>query len=225
MHKSTKTPDVPPKSGTASLRVAMSLALAASAGVIWWSGGGAKSFSFAMDQSPSLETRVAALTAELGQLKAETARLRDRQNDTSGELIQLRASLTSTETGLASLRTAADETEAHRRDVADKIESDIALLKRQAIRLRTAQEDTSAELGGLRAAAATNEIGIDQLRSTTGEIRQQVARIETAREATSSISRTAKHRVRRVARTTETEPQLVQPFVIQWPGVVPAGRN
>ncbi|CAL76197.1 conserved hypothetical protein; putative signal peptide; putative membrane protein [Bradyrhizobium sp. ORS 278] len=225
MHKSTKTPDVPPKSGTASLRIAMSLALAASAGVIWWSGGGAQSLSFSMERSPSLETRVAALTSELNQLKTETARLRERQNDTSGELIQLRASLTSAETGLATLRTAADESETRRRDVADRIESDIALLKRQAIRLRTAQEDTSAELSGLRAAAATNEIGIDQLRSTTGEIRQQVARIETARDATSSISRPHKHRVRRIARASEAEPQTVQPFAMQWPGVVPAGRN
>ncbi|WP_315782802.1 MULTISPECIES: hypothetical protein [unclassified Bradyrhizobium] len=225
MHKSPKTPDVPPKSGTASLRIIMSLALAASAGVIWWSGGGANSFSLGGNGSPSLETRVAALTSELTQLKAETARLRDRQNDASGELIQLRASLTSTETGLATLRTAADETEARRRDTADKIEQDLALLKRQAIRLRAAQEDTSTELSGLRAAAATSEMGIEQLRTSTSEIRQQVARIETAREATSSISRMHKHRVRRVARTAETQPQQVQPFMMQWPGVVPAGRN
>ncbi|GLH81826.1 hypothetical protein SSBR45G_67350 [Bradyrhizobium sp. SSBR45G] len=225
MHKSTKTPDVPPKSGTASLRIVMSLALAASAGVIWWSGGGANGFTLAMGGPSSLETRVAALSSELSQLKAETARLRDRQNDASGELIQLRASLTSAETGLATLRTAADDTEARRRDVADRIESDIALLKRQAIRLRTAQEDTSAELSGMRAAAATNEIGIDQLRTTTGEIRQQVARIETAREATSSISRMHKHRARRVARAADAEPQLAQPFAMQWPGVVPATSN
>ncbi|CCE03962.1 hypothetical protein [Bradyrhizobium sp. STM 3809] len=225
MQKPTKTPDVPPSSGASSLRIVMSLALAASVGVIWWSGGGAQSLSFSMERSPSLETRVAALTSEINQLKSETARLRDRQNDASGELIQLRASLTSAETGLATLRTAADDSEARRRDAADKIESDIALLKRQAIRLRSAQEDTSAELSGLRAAAANNEIGIDQLRTTTGEIRQQVARIETAREATSSISRTPRHRVRRIARAAEAEPQLAQPFVMQWPGVVPAGRN
>ncbi|CCD86666.1 conserved exported protein of unknown function [Bradyrhizobium sp. ORS 285] len=224
MRKPT-TPDVPPKSGTASLRIAMSLALAASAGVIWWSGGGANSFTFAGNGSPSLETRVAALTSELTQLKAETARLRDRQNDTSGDLVQLRASLTSAETGLATLRTAADESESRRRDTADRIEQDIALLKRQAIRLRTAQEDTSAELSSLRVAAATSDMGIEQLRTSTSEIRQQVARIETAREATSSIARMHKHRARRVARAAETEPQQAQPFMMQWPGVVPAGRN
>ena len=174
---------------------------------------------------PSLETRVAALTSELTQLKAETARLRDNQADTSGEIVQLRASLSSAETGLATLRTAADDSEARRRDTADKIESDIALLKRYTIRLRSTQEDASADLGGLRAAAANSEIGIEQLRTATGEIRQQVARIEMAREATSSIGRTHKHRVRRIARAPQAEPQIAQPFLAQWPGVVPAGRN
>ncbi|BAM91210.1 conserved exported hypothetical protein [Bradyrhizobium oligotrophicum S58] len=223
MRRSTKTPDAPPSSGTASLRIVLSLALAASAGVMWWSNG-ANSFSFATG-APSLETRVAALTSELTQLKAETARLRDNQADTSGEIVQLRASLSSAETGLATLRTAADDSEARRRDTADKIESDIALLKRYTIRLRSAQEDASADLGGLRAAAATSEIGIEQLRTATGEIRQQVARIEMAREATSSIGRTHKHRVRRIARAPQAEPQIAQPFLAQWPGVVPAGRN
>lgn len=225
MRRPTKTPDAPPSSGTASLRIVLSLALAASAGVMWWSSGGANSFSFASSGAPSLETRVAALTSELTQLKAETAKLRDHQADTSGELIQLRASLSSAETGLATLRTAADDNEARRRDTADKIESDIALLKRYTIRLREAQEDSSAEFGGLRAAAASSEIGIEQLRTTTGEIRQQVARIETAREATSSIGRPHKHRVRRVVRAPEAGPQMAQPFVVQWPGVVTAGRN
>jgi len=223
MRRSTKTPDAPPSSGTASLRIVLSLALAASAGVMWWSSGGANSFSFASSGAPSLETRVAALTSELTQLKAETAKLRDHQADTSGELIQLRASLSSAETGLATLRTAADDNEARRRDAADKIESDIALLKRYTIRLREAQEDSSADLGGLRAAAATSEIGIEQLRTATGEIRQQVARIETAREATSSIARIRKpHRMKRIARAPETQPQ---PFLAQWPGVVSASRN
>jgi len=222
MPKLPKTPDVPPSSGTASLRIVMSLALAASAGVIWWTSVGAKSFSLS-EASPSLETRVAALTSELRQLKAETATLRDRQNDTSGDLVQLRASLTSAETGLATLRTTTEDNEARRRDTADKIESDIALLKRQTIRLREAHEDTTTELSSLRASAATSEIGIEQLRTAAGEIRQQMARIETAREATSSIARTHKpHRVRRIARRPEPEPQ---PFLAQWPGVVSASRN
>ncbi|MFN5689998.1 hypothetical protein [Bradyrhizobium sp.] len=151
--------------------------------------------------------------------------MRERQNDTSGEIVQLRATLTSAETGLASLRTAADVTEAIRRDTADKIESDIALLKRQTIRLRTAQEDASTELSGLRAAAANSEIGIEQLRTSTGQIRQQVARIETLREATGSIGRVHKHRVKRIARAPETEPQPMQPLLAQWPAAAPASRN
>ena len=220
----TKTPDVPPSSGAASLRIVMSLALAASAGVIWWSSGSATSFSFAHDGSPALETRVAALTSELHQLKVETAKLRDRQSDSSEDLSQIRASLTSAETGLAALRITTDENEARRRDTADRIESDIAMLKRQTIRLREAHEDTATELNSLRASAATGEIGIEQLRTTTSEIRQQIARIDTAREATSSIARAHKpYRVRRMARTPEVQPQ--PSFLAQWPGVVPAGRN
>ena len=54
MRKPIKTSDVPPSRGAASLRIVMSLALAASSGAIWWSTGGAKSLSFAMDGSPSL---------------------------------------------------------------------------------------------------------------------------------------------------------------------------
>ncbi|WP_316231312.1 hypothetical protein [Bradyrhizobium sp. SZCCHNR1051] len=222
MRRPTKTPDAPPSSGTASLRIVLSLALAASAGAMWWSSGGANSFSFGTG-APSLETRVAALTSELTQLKAETAQLRDRQSDTSGELLQLRASLTTAETGLAALRTTADENEARRRDTADKIESDLALLKRQTVRLRGAQEDAATELSGLRTAAANSDVTIEQLRTSTGEMRQQLARIETAREATSSISRRP-HRVRRVARATEAQHEP-QPFLMQWPGVIPAGRN
>jgi len=224
MRNPTKTPDVPPSRGAASLRIVMSLALAASAGVIWWSSGGAKSFSFASDGKPTLETRVAALTSELRQLKAETANLRERQSDSAEDLSQIRASLTSAETGLAALRVTTDENEARRRDSADKIESDIALLKRQTIRLREAHEDTATELSSLRASAATSEIGIDQLRTTTSELRQQMARIETAREATSSIARAHKpHRVRRIARAPEVQPQSA--FLAQWPGVMPGGHN
>lgn len=223
MRKPTKTPDAQTHRGAASFRIAMSLALAASAGVMWWSSGGAKSFSFVSDGSPTLESRVAALTSELAQVKAETTRLHERQNDASGELVQLRASLTSAETGLATLRTTTDDNEALRRDTADKIESDIAVLKRLTVRVRAAQEDTAAELNGLRATAANNEIGIDSLRASTSEIRQQITRIEVAREATSSIARSNRpHRVRRAARTIEAKPQ---PFLAQWPGVAAAGTN
>lgn len=226
MRKPNKTPDHPPGRGTTSSRMVMSLALAASAGVIWWSSGGAKSFSFASDGAPTLETRVAALTSEFNELKAETAKLHERQNDTSGELLQLRASLSGAETGLTTLRTATDESEARRRDTADKIESNIAMLKRLTIRLRTAQEDSAAELGSLQATTANNEIGLAELRASTGDMRQQIARIEMARDATSSIGRPHKiHRVRRAVRAAEAAPQPSQPFLAQWPGLVPTGRN
>ena len=226
MSTPTKTPELPQSSGAPSLRIVLSVAFAASLGVMWWSGGGAKSFSFAIDGSPTLETRVAALTAELSQLKAETAKLHERQDDTSGELLQLRASLTSAETGLATLRMVTYQNEARRRDTADKLEADVAMLKRYTIRLRSAQEDTAGELGGLRASAANNEIGIDALRASTGELRQQIARIETARDATSSIARMHRtHRVRRAVRAPETEQHASQPFMAQWPGVVVTSRN
>jgi stalled ribosome alternative rescue factor ArfA len=40
---------------------------------------------------------------------------------------------------------------------------------------------------------ANSEIGVDALRATTGEIRQQIERIESARDATGSIARSHKH--------------------------------
>ena len=41
---------------------------------------------FASESTVTLDDRVAALTAELAQVKAETAKLRERQGDTSEEL-------------------------------------------------------------------------------------------------------------------------------------------
>ena len=38
--------------------------------------------------------------------------------------------------------------------------------------------DTATEIGSLRASVANSEIGVDSLRATTGEIRQQIERIE-----------------------------------------------
>lgn len=203
----------------------MGLALAASASVMWWSGG-AKSFSFALESSSTLESRVAALTSELNELKTETAKLRDRQDGTSDELLQLRASVGGVETGLALLRTATDQSEARSRDDADKIQSDIAVLKRATIRLRTAQEDVASELGSLRASAANAEIGLDSLRTSTGELRQQITRLDMAREATSSIGKPHKaHRVRRARRAPDSEPLPAQPVLAQWPSVLPPSRN
>jgi predicted nucleic acid-binding Zn-ribbon protein len=47
----------------------------------------------------TLEDRVAALTAELAQVNAETAKLRKTQSDTSEELSHIRATLANAEIG------------------------------------------------------------------------------------------------------------------------------
>src|SRR5205807_7386717 len=91
MRKSAMTPDAFPHRGTAApFRVAIGLALAASAGMMLW-GVGTHSLSFASETPMTLDDRVAALTAELAQVKAETAKLRESQGDTSEELSHMRA--------------------------------------------------------------------------------------------------------------------------------------
>ena len=145
----------------------------------------------------TLEDRVAALTAELAQVKAENAKLRESQSDTSGELSHIRASLANAEIGLAALRTTTDENEAHRRDTAAQVASNYAQLKDETLHLRMAQDDTATEIGSLRAGVANSEIGVDSLRATTGEIRQQIERIEAARDATGSIAKSHKHQGRK----------------------------
>ena len=197
MRKSAMTPDAFPHRGAAApfrvARVALGLALAASAGMMLW-GVGAHSLSFASETPMTLDDRVAALTAELAQVKAETAKLRESQGDTSEELSHMRASLANAEIGLAALRTTTDENEARRGDTAAQIESNLAQLKDETLRLRMAQDDTATEIGSLRAGVANSEIGVDSLRATTGRIRQQIERIEAARDATGSIARSHKHR-------------------------------
>jgi len=184
-------PDAFPRRGTAApFRVAIGLAFAVSAGMMLWGVG----TPFASESTVTLEDRVAALTAELAQVKAETAKLRESQGDTSEELSHIRASLANTEIGLAALRTTTDENETRRRDTATQIESNLAQLKDETLRLRMAQDDTATEIGSLRAGVANSEIGVDSLRATTGKIGQQIDRIEAAREATGSITRSHKHR-------------------------------
>jgi len=188
------TPDAVPHRGTAApFRAAIGLVLAASAGLMLW-GVGTQSLSFASGTPMTLDDRVAALTAELAQVKAQTAKLRENQGDTSEELSHIRASLANAEIGLASLRTTTDENEVRRRDTAARIESNLALLKDETLRLRMAQDDTATEIGSLRAGVANSEIGVDSLRATTGKIGQQIDRIEAARDATGSIGRSHKHR-------------------------------
>jgi chromosome segregation ATPase len=187
------TPDAFPHRGTAArFRVAIGLALAAGAGTMLW-GVGAHSLSFASETPVTLEDRVAALTAELAQVKAGTAKLRESQGDTSEELSHIRASLANTEIGLAALRTTTDENEAGRRDTVAQIESNLAQLKDETLHLRMAQDDTATEMGSLRAGVANSEIGVDWLRATTGQIRQRIERIEAVRDATGSIAKSHKH--------------------------------
>ena len=143
------TPDALPYRGTAApFRVGIGLALAASAGVMLWGVGThcVSASEFGRDaarETPmmTLEDRVAALTAELAQIKAENAKLRERQSDTSEELSHIRASLTNGEIGLAALRTTIDENEAHRSVTAAQIASNLAQLKHDTLHLRMAQDE------------------------------------------------------------------------------------
>ena len=205
MRKPAMTPGAFPHRGTAApFRVAVGLALAAGAGTMSW-GVGTHSLAFASEfgrnaarETPMmLEDRVAAMAAELAQVKAENAKLRESQSDTSGELSHIRASLANAEIGLAALRATTDENEAHRRDTAAQIASNLAQLKDETLHLRMAQDDTATEIGSLRAGVANSEIGIDSLRATMGEIRQQIERIEAARDATGSIAKSHKHQGRK----------------------------
>jgi chromosome segregation ATPase len=194
MRKSAMTPDAFPHRGTAArFCVAIGLAVAAGAGTMLW-GVGAHSLSFASEPSMTLEDRVAALTAEIAQVKEGTAKLRESQGDTSEELSHIRASLANAEIGLAALRTTTDENEARRTDTAAQIESNLAQLKDETLHLRMAQDDGATEMGSVRAGVANSEIGVDSLRATTGQISQRIERIEAARDATGSIAGRHKHR-------------------------------
>ena len=201
MRKPAMTPGAFPHRGTAApFRIAVGLALAAGAGTMLW-GVGTHSHAFASEfgrnaarETPmTLEDRVAALTAELAQVKAETAKLRESQGNTSEELSHMRASLANAEIGLEALRITTDENEARGRDTAAQIASNLAQLKHETLHLRMAQDDTTTEIGSLRANVANSEIGVDSLRATTGEIHQRIERIEAARDATGSIAKSPKH--------------------------------
>jgi chromosome segregation ATPase len=198
MAKSAMTPDALAYRATAApFRVAIGLALAASAGVMLWGVGThcVSASEFAPDaarETPvmTIEDRVAALMAELAQIKAENAKLRESQSDTSEELSRIRASLANAEIGVATLRTTIDENEAHRRDTAAQIASNLAQLKEDTLHLHMVQDD---EIGSLRARVANSEIGVESLRATAGEIRQQIERIEVGRDTTGSIAKRHQH--------------------------------
>jgi uncharacterized small protein (DUF1192 family) len=225
MRKSMTSDALPHRGTAAPFRVAIGLALAASASVMLWvvgthcvsasefgrnAAGENRGFTRypvaylsvsasefgrnAVGETPmTLEDRVAALTAELAQVKAETAKLRESQSDTSEELSHFRASLANAEIGLAALRTTTEGNEAHRRDTAAQVKAETAKLKDEMLHLRLAQDDTATDIGSLRAGVANSEIGVDSLRATTGELRQQIERIEAARDATGSIAKSRKH--------------------------------
>src|SRR6185369_12397230 len=98
----------------------------------------------------------------------------------------LRAGVANSEIGVDSLRATTDEirqqieqNEAHRRDTAAQIASNLAQLKQETLHLRMAQDAT--EIGSLRAGVANSEIGVDSLRATTVEIRQQIEQNEAHR--------------------------------------------
>jgi uncharacterized small protein (DUF1192 family) len=224
MRKSMTSDALPHRGTAAPFRVAIGLALAASASVMLWvvgthcvsasefgnAAGENRDFTRyavaylsvsasefgrnAVGETPmTLEDRVAALTAELAQVKAETAKLRESQSDTSEELSHFRASLANAEIGLAALGTTTAENEAHQRDTAAQVKAETAKLKDEMLHLRLAQDDTATDIGSLRAGVANSEIGVDSLRATTGELRQQIERIEAARDATGSIAKSRKH--------------------------------
>jgi hypothetical protein len=193
MRNPALTPDALPHRGTtAPFRVAVGLALAASAGLMAW-GIGTHRLSFPNAVPLTLEDRVAVMMAELDQVKADTAKLRERQGDTSEELSHIRGSLANAEIGLGALRITTDENEARQRDAAAQIESNLAQLKGETLRLRMAQDDTATEIGSLRGGVANSEIGVDALRAATSRIGQQIERIEAVRDATGSIAGGPKH--------------------------------
>jgi chromosome segregation ATPase len=171
MRKSAMTPDaLAYRTSAAAFRVAIGLALAASAGVMLWGVGThcVSASEFAPDaarETPmmTIEERVAALMAELAEVKAENAKLRENQSDTSEELSRIRASLANAEIGVAALRTTIDENEAHRRGMAAQIASNLAQLKEDTVHLHMVQND---EIGSLRARVANSEIGVESLRAT-----------------------------------------------------------
>src|SRR5215210_1082112 len=169
MRKSAMTPDALPHHGAAApFRVAVGLAVAASGGVMLLGVGtqcvlasefgrhaaaenrgstrdpvvAYLSVSVAGETPMTLEDSVAALTAELAQVKAETAKLRESQSDAAKELSRFRASLVNTEIGLAELRTSTEENEAHRRETAAQLASNVAQLNIETLQLRMAQDDT-----------------------------------------------------------------------------------
>jgi chromosome segregation ATPase len=199
MRRSVTRPDALPPGVATRFRVAIGLAVAASAGMMLW-GVGTQSVlasefprNVAAANPMTLEDTVAELTAELAQVRAETAKLRENQSDASRELSRFRASLVNAEIGLAELRTTTEENEAHRRETAAQVTSNVAQLKDETLHLRSAQADTATEIGSLRAGLANTEIGADSLRATTWQLSQQIERIEAGREVTGSIAKRHKH--------------------------------
>jgi len=207
MRKPATTLDASPHRGTAALTTAaIGLVAAASVGVMLW-GSGSHNVLFASELGGSaaratpmtlapttVEDHVAALTAELAQVRREIATLREGHNDTSAELSHIGASIAKAEIDLSALRITTADNEVRRLETAAQLASNLAELKDETLHLRMAQDDTATGFGSLRVSAASSEIGLDSLRSSTADIRQRIERMEVASEATSSIGKRHKHR-------------------------------
>ena len=202
MRKPATIPDAVPHRATAALTtVAIGLVAAASVGVMLW-GAGSHSVLLASELGGSaaratpitLEDHVTALTAELAQVRAEIDTLRDGHNHTSAELSHIGASIAKAEIDLSALRITTADNEVRRLETAAQLASNLAELKDETLHLRMAQDDTATGFGSLRVSAASSEIGLDSLRSSTADIRQRIERMEVASEATSSIGKRHKHR-------------------------------
>src|SRR3954451_23285868 len=203
MLKSAMMPDALSHRGTPS-RIAIGLALAASAGVMLWGLGThcVAASEFARNAAPEtllmLDDRVAAQAAELAKGRAENDKLRENPSDTSEELSQFRATLAKLDIGLAARTT--DEDEAHWRDTAAQIATNVAELKLRAdalaaelaqvkaenAKLRESQSDTSEELSHIRASLANTDIGLAALRTTTEE--NEAHRRDTAAQIASNLA-------------------------------------
>src|SRR5690349_15704048 len=193
MATSAMTPDSLAHRGTAALfRVAMGLALAASAGVMLWGVGthcvSASEFGrdAARETPMTLKERVVVLTAELAQVKTENTKLRESQSDISEELAHIRASLANAEISFEALRTTTEKNEAHRLVTGAEIASNLAQVKTDNTKLRESQSDTSEELSYIRARLANDEIRLEAMRTTIDE--NEAHRRITGAEIASNLS-------------------------------------
>lgn len=135
MRKPAVTGALPHRGTAALVSVVVALAAAASVGGML-SGAGSHSVVLASELGGNAARKtpmtLEALTAELAQMRAETATLRETQNDTSAELSHIRASVAEFEIGLLALRVSTAENEARRLETAAQIASNCSTEGRDA---------------------------------------------------------------------------------------------